>query len=188
MPKYFGSSSLLLLVGMVIARVLIIKNHGKEAVKFGKIDKSDFIIPPFALFFFYIIFAHSFSLPTIAHTTLFQSAGIEWVGVGFCILGVFNLLWSLISFRNSFRIGIDEKTDDALITTGIFAISRNPIYLSFASVLTGQFLIFPNWIIAVYLPCAFALFHRQVSLEEAFLKERYREEFVEYCKRVRRYF
>lgn len=187
MPKYFGSSSLLLIVGMVIIRVVIMKKQGKAAMKFGKINKSDFIIPPFALFFFYIVFAHSFSLPTIAHTTLFQSAGIEWVGVGFCILGVFTLLWSLISFRNSFRIGIDEKTTDTLITTGIFAISRNPIYLSFALVLIGQFLIFPNWIIAIYLPSALALFHRQVLLEEAFLEKRYGEEFAEYCKRVRRY-
>ena len=30
--------------------------------------------------------------------------------------------------------------------TGIFALSRNPIYVAFGFVLLGQFLLFSNWI------------------------------------------
>ena len=89
--------------------------------------------------------------------------------------------------RNSFRVGIDNDKPDELVTTGVFAFSRNPIYVGFASVLVGQFLIFPNWILLVYLVLAFWLFHRQVLREESFLKAHYGQEFTDYCQRVRRY-
>ena len=49
------------------------------------------------------------------------------------------------------------------MTTGIFAFSHNPIYVAFGFVLLGQFLVFSNWILLVYLIAAILLFHRQVS-------------------------
>jgi protein-S-isoprenylcysteine O-methyltransferase Ste14 len=73
------------------------------------------------------------------------------------------------------------------VTGGIFAFTRNPIYVGFALVLIGQFLIFPNWIIFVYLAAATWLFHRQVLREEGFLKAHYGQDYADYCKRVRRY-
>jgi hypothetical protein len=38
---------------------------------------------------------------------------------------------TLKSFGDSFRVGIDEKKPDKLVTSGMFAISRNPIYVCF---------------------------------------------------------
>jgi protein-S-isoprenylcysteine O-methyltransferase Ste14 len=59
--------------------------------------------------------------------------------------------------------------------------------VAFAFVLLGQFLVFSNWILLVYLVAAVALFHRQVSREEEFLKKQYGREYSEYCDRVHRY-
>src|SRR5262249_43032125 len=72
--------------------------------------------------------------------------GGAWAGVLFCLAGLSLLPWSLISFRRSFRIGIDTDHPDELIVDGVFAFSRNPSYVAFAMVLIGEFLIFPNWI------------------------------------------
>ena len=105
----------------------------------------------------------------------------------FCLVGLLALLWSIISFGKSFRIGIDEEQPHELITTGIFALSRNPIYVAFAIILLGQFLIFPNWLLLIYLGAALWLFHRQVLREEGFLKVHYGEAYANYCKSVRRY-
>jgi protein-S-isoprenylcysteine O-methyltransferase Ste14 len=96
-------------------------------------------------------------------------------------------LWSLVSFGQSFRVGIDTEHPDKLITSGIFALSRNPIYVAFASILLGQFLIFSNWILLVYIGATIWLFHRQVLREEDYLKQHYGEEYLEYCDRVSRY-
>jgi hypothetical protein len=42
-----------------------------------------------------------------------------------------------------------------------FAFSHNPIYVDFAAVLIGEFFVFPNWILRVYLAAGVLLFHRQ---------------------------
>ena len=154
---------------------------------FGKIDKTDFLIPPFALFYFYTVFAAAFDLPFVRTEEFFHSEVISWVGVMLCLAGLILLLLSLVSFGKSFRVGIDVDHSDKLVTTSLFAFSRNPIYLAFAFVLLGQFLVFPNWILLVYLAAGSWLFHRQVLREEEFLRKHYGQEYAEYCKRVRRY-
>jgi protein-S-isoprenylcysteine O-methyltransferase Ste14 len=187
MPEYFAALTILLLIVIVIARARIIKRRGIEAMQFGKLDRKDFLIPPFALFYFYLIFANTFSLPTVSTQVFHQSEFIKWIGVLFLLAGLLLMLYSLVSFGNSFRVGIDTGHPDKLITTGAFAISRNPIYVAFAGVLLGQFLVFPNWILLVYLFAAAWLFHRQVLREEAFLKVHYGQEYADYSSRVRRY-
>jgi len=49
------------------------------------------------------------------------------------------ILWSLISFQESFRVGIDADHPDRLIMDGVFAFSCNPIYVAFAIILIDEF-------------------------------------------------
>ncbi len=187
MTGYLGPFTLVLLVGMVLTRVLVMKRRGIEAMNFGKIDKTDFLIPPFALLYFYLVFAAAFGLPTVSRQEFFHSEVISWIGVLCCLAGLILMLWSLISFGKSFRVGIDVEHPDRLVTTGAFALSRNPIYVAFAFVLVGEFLIFPNWILLLYLGAGVWLFHRQVLREEGYLQAHYGKEYQEYRGRVRRY-
>ncbi|MGC1375249.1 MAG: methyltransferase [Anaerolineales bacterium] len=169
MPEYFAALTIVLLLGMVLTRALLMKRKGIEAMKFGKIDKTDFLIPPFALFYFYMVFANAFNFPSVSAQEFFHSAVGSWFGVVFCLAGLLLMLWSLVSFGESFRVGIDTEHPDKLITTGVFAFSRNPIYVAFAFILLGQFLVFPNWILLVYACAGIGLFHRQVLREEDYL-------------------
>jgi protein-S-isoprenylcysteine O-methyltransferase Ste14 len=187
MQSYLAALTIALLLGMVMTRVLWMRKSGTSAMHFGKIDKTDFLIPPFALFYFYTVFAAAFHLPLVSTQEFFYSDVIAWVGVLFCGVGLLLMLLSLISFGRSFRVGIDVAHPDKLVTTGVFAFSRNPIYVAFGYVLLGQFLIFPNWVLLVYLAAGVWLFHRQVVREERFLRRHYGQEYVDYCQRVRRY-
>ncbi len=187
MTRYIGAATLVLLVGMVLARVLVMRRRGIEAMNFGKIDRTDFLIPPFALFYFYLVFAAAFALPTVSKQQFFHSDSVAWIGVLCCLGGIVLMLWSLLSFGRSFRVGIDVEHPDTLVTTGAFSVSRNPIYVAFALVLLGQFLVFPNWILLLYMGAGIWLFHRQVLREEDYLKQHYGREYQEYCQRVRRY-
>ena len=117
----------------------------------------------------------------------FHSEVLSWVGALLCLVGLAGFLWSIVSFGESFRVGIDADVPDRLITTGAFAVSRNPIYVAFAFILLGQFLVFPNWILLLYMGAGIWLFHRQVLREEDFLIVHYGEEFTDYCSHVRRY-
>ncbi len=172
---------------MVLARVAILRKSGINATKFGALDKSDFVIPPFALFYFYLVFASALHWPSVTHRTMFASSAAAWGGVAICALGLVLLAAAVATLGASFRIGIDADHPDKLITTGIFAVSRNPIYLAFAMVLTGEFLILPHWLLLLYLLAGAALFHRQTLREEAYLSTHYDNEYEAYRKRVRRY-
>lgn len=188
MPRYFAALTIVLMLAMVLTRALLMKRKGIEAINFGKLDKTDFLIPPFALFYFYTVFAAAFNFSTVSTQAFFHAEAISWAGVLLCLVGLSLSLWSLVSFGQSFRVGIDTEHPDELITTGIFAFSRNPIYVAFAFILLGQFLIFSNWILLVYIGTAVWLFHRQVLREEDYLKQHHGKEYLAYCDRVRRYF
>lgn len=127
--NYFPVLTLFLMIAMMVTRVNILKKRGIEAMNFDKLDKTDFIIPPFALFYFYLIIGVAFHLPTVSTQVFFHSEGLTWSGVVICLVGLVVFLGSLISFGQSFRVGIDVENPDQLITTGAFAFSRNPIFL-----------------------------------------------------------
>jgi protein-S-isoprenylcysteine O-methyltransferase Ste14 len=187
MQGYLAALTIVLFIGMVLTRVYVLRRTGIRAMHFGRIDKIDFLIPPFVLFYFYMIFAVEFNLPSVSTQTFFQSELLSWVGVLVCLVGPVVLLLSLVAFGRSFRVGIDVDHPDKLVTTGVFAFSRNPIYVAFGFVLFGQFLVFPNWVLLVCLGAGIWLFHRQVLREEEFLTRHYGPEYAEYCRRVRRY-
>jgi protein-S-isoprenylcysteine O-methyltransferase Ste14 len=186
MQGHLAALAILLLIGMVSIRTLLLKRNGVRAMNFGNLDKKDFLILPFAIFYFYMVAAGAFGLP-LGREALFRSGIVAWIGVALCGAGLIVMLFSLISFGKSFRIGIDTHHPDKLVTTGIFAVSRNPIYVAFGLVLLGQFLVFSNWILFVYACAGIWLCHRQVLREEEYLKEHYRNEYTDYCRRVRRY-
>jgi len=171
---------------MVLFRVFQLRKIGIKAMKFGQMDKKDFLIIPFVLVFFYIVSSSVLNLPQLG-TELFSNEIVHWFGVVLSMLGLIFFLLTLVSFGKSFRVGIDEEQPGAIITTGTFAISRNPIYVAFWFVLLGIFLIFSNWILLLYLIASIWLFHRQVLREEESLKKIYGEEYLEYCRKVRRY-
>jgi protein-S-isoprenylcysteine O-methyltransferase Ste14 len=187
MPHYLAALTLVLMLGIVLTRVFLLRRQGIQAMKFGQTDKTDFVIPPFALFYFYIVFAAAFGWRAVDRQQFFHSGIASWVGVLFCIAGLSLLLWSVLSFRQSFRVGIDADHPDKLITDGVFAFSRNPIYVAFAFILIGQFLILPNWITLIYVVAGTWLFHRQVLREENYLRGHYGQPYLDYCGRVRRY-
>ncbi len=186
MTKYIAAATLALLVILVLVRARQLKKMGVKAIQFGERDKKDFLIPPFALLLFYIVLASAFELPKIG-AELFADGFIAWIGVAVCVIGILLFTYALVSFGKSFRVGLDEEHPGELVTTGAFAISRNPIYTAFGLVLIGVFLIIPNWIILIYVFIGTWLFNRQIRLEEQSLKKIYGKKYAEYCKRVRRF-
>src|SRR5262245_56796802 len=63
MPKHLGALTIVLLLGMVLSRVFLLKRQGIKAMKLGSTDKTDLLLPPFVLFYFYVLFAAAFDWP-----------------------------------------------------------------------------------------------------------------------------
>lgn len=114
---------------------------------------------------------------------LMKTAGTILMAAGLIIF-----VMSLISFGDSWRIGIDRRTSGGLVTTGIFSVTRNPIFLFLDLYLLGVWLIYPNFFFGIFALTAGVGIHSQIIQEERFLAERYGDEYQEYLKKVRRYF
>src|SRR6201988_501338 len=79
MPEYFAALTIILMLGMVLTRVLMLRRRGSAAMQFGKIDKTDCLIPPFALFYFYLVFANALKLPAVSTQEFFHYEIVAWI-------------------------------------------------------------------------------------------------------------
>ena len=174
---------------LAIGRAAMLRRRGIKAIVFGATDKSDFLLVPFVLMVFYAICSDAFDLPLWQplKAPFWQTQVPGFVGIVLGLLAIVGLTATLISFGDSFRVGIDELEPDKLVTTGMFAFSRNPIYVCFDTFLIGQFLIHRNAFITVAMVCFALLIHRQILREETFLSSHYGAEYTAYCRKVRRY-
>jgi len=174
---------------MVLIRSAILRKRGIRAVVFGQTDKSDFLLVPLVLVIVYTALANTFRLPIwgILIHPFWGSAAPGWIGLLLCAASVAGFAFTLASFGDSFRVGIDENTPDKLITGGMFGLSRNPIYVCFLLFFAGLFLIHRNIVIAIAVVLFALAIHRQVIREEKFLAAHYGRAYENYRKKVRRY-
>ena len=113
----------------------------------------------------------------------------------FNLLGLLGLIISIIFFFSAFNLfnSYNEnprpKTEsNRLIKTGIFAYSRNPIYIAFVLFHFSMFLTFEN---VVYFLSSFGLFvwinGLVIPAEEEYLKNKFGDEFDRYSLAVKRW-
>ena len=115
-----------------------------------------------------------------------------WIGHGvgwpLVVAGVLLLEWSKRTMR---RAGVDPNPYEpttAMVTTGPYALSRNPIYVSATVVYVGiAFLVNMAWPI-VCLPFGIALlYYGVIAREESYMEKVFGDEYLKYKARVRRW-
>ena len=126
--------------------------------------------------------------PSPFYSKLFDSFPTQVCGMVMITLGLVLLILAYISFGDSWRVGFDTKLPGALVTTGVFAVSRNPIYLFLDLWFVGIFLITGKLIFLIFALAALLVLHCQIHQEERFLLELYGQPYQEYCERAGRYF
>ena len=111
---------------------------------------------------------------------------IQYLGL---ILLIIALIWTIIAqnhLKDSWRIGIDTVTKTNLITSGLFSVSRNPIFLGMILSLFGLFLTKPNALTILFLIMGYVLIQIQIRLEEEFLLKQHGQTYQQYKQTVRR--
>jgi protein-S-isoprenylcysteine O-methyltransferase Ste14 len=114
-----------------------------------------------------------------------ESAVIGGLIIACAVAIVFFALRGMIRARTTFRTG--EKAD-ALVYTGVYKRTRNPIYLSFTFFTLGLGIATANpWMVVLAPALLLYLQERVVKREEAYLKERFGAEYADYMRKVRRW-
>jgi protein-S-isoprenylcysteine O-methyltransferase Ste14 len=109
--------------------------------------------------------------------------------VGWALLLV-ALIWTFIAqaqMGKSWRIGVDAKHATALVATGLFTRSRNPIFVGIIVALTGYLLVLPNALTLSIWTLGVVLINVQVRLEEAHLSKLHGAAYDAYRARVGRW-
>jgi protein-S-isoprenylcysteine O-methyltransferase Ste14 len=108
-----------------------------------------------------------------------------WARPGGAVLLGCGLTVVVVAWRERGPGPLEEP--EALVTTGLHGISRNPIYVGFTTVHLGLAGATRNGWMLVTCPVSAALVHRWVLREEAWLRERFGDEYAAYRARVPRY-
>lgn len=143
----------------------------------------------FILLLLMTITIHAISPSAYAYLGLFAYLDIEALKVTGLVLGHLSVIGIMIAQRQmrlSWRIGIDYENKTTLVTSGLFSISRNPIYLFLLMGLAGMFLLLPNAITFAVLFSAYLVLHVTMRLEEEFLTKQHGQAYINYTNKVRR--
>ena len=104
--------------------------------------------------------------------------------------GFFTGVWGVVTFRRA-RTTINPtkpELSSSLVTWGVYAITRNPMYLGGLITLTGWAIFLSNALAFLFLPAYVLYINRfQIKPEERALTALFGQEFVAYQARVRRW-
>ena len=142
-------------------------------------------LPPLWLLFF---IALAWLLGAIAPWGPEPGLALRLLGQGLIALGVALTALALSEFRRHQTPPIPGRHAAALIRTGPFRWSRNPIYLADALMLTGAVLWMGAWLGLLLVPgFIFVLTKRFILPEEARLSTDFGEEFAAWAAATRRW-
>jgi protein-S-isoprenylcysteine O-methyltransferase Ste14 len=107
--------------------------------------------------------------------------GIAAIGIGLMGLAAFEMARARTTV-------IPRRSASRLVTTGVFRLSRNPIYLGDSLVLLGACLFWSSPLgLAVVPAFIFIITRRFIRAEEAALAQQFGPQYADWCAQVRRW-
>jgi protein-S-isoprenylcysteine O-methyltransferase Ste14 len=145
------------------------------------------IPPPVVAFFIGVLM---WLVARAAPTFAFELPAHRVIAGSVALAGVLTAVMGVVSFR---RAGttvnpMRPEKSSSLVISGIYKLTRNPMYLGLFLGLLGWGLFLSNALGFIFLP-VFILYmnHFQIVPEEIALSSAFRQEFVAYKSRVRRW-
>jgi len=104
-------------------------------------------------------------------------------------LGLGLMIISQLDMGKAWRIGVPQtpEASQSLITSGVYAYSRNPIYVGVMMFLVGTTILLPGPLTVATTVATFMLVQKIILQEEAFMQSAFGDQFRAYCQRVHRW-
>lgn len=170
------------------------KRTGVNPVVFKGSDSAhDFIGRLFKVLFAAIVVVvviHSFVPSAYRYLMPIHPLERRWISLTGIVLLLVSLVWTILAqaqMGDSWRIGIDKEQRTHLVQTGVFRLSRNPIFVGMIATLMGLFLVIPNVATLITFVVGVILISIQVRLEEEHLTRTHGDAYAGYCGEVRRW-
>ncbi len=113
---------------------------------------------------------------------------VQILGTGLVALGILVILLAAVQFQRHKTTIIPHLTASHLLTSGLFGVSRNPIYLADAIILAGLCLRWDNLHGLILVPVFMWIIQsRFIVTEEQRLRATFGDAFEAYATKVRRW-
>jgi len=119
--------------------------------------------------------------------SLFSNNFINYFGLLIILIGLVFFVSSMITMKNSWRVGIDKNTKTELITNGLYRYSRNPAFVGFNLMFMGLFITFPNMLSLLICIMNILSIHNLILQEEKHLESMLKDEYLIYRNTTPRY-
>lgn len=144
-------------------------------------------VPPPAIVIVMAVFM--WLLSRAAPSLHFELPAHNWLAVGLVVAGFVIGISGVVTFRKA-KTTVNPLRPHAssLVTWGVYAISRNPMYLGGLTMLLGWAILLSNALAFVFLPVYVLYLSRfQIAPEERVLTSLFGETYVAYQARTRRW-
>jgi protein-S-isoprenylcysteine O-methyltransferase Ste14 len=141
-----------------------------------------------ALFPLVLVALFALSSPVIPHDNIAQARAVDALAVFIAVLGQV-LRIAVVGYRYIVRGGRNREVyAEGLVTTGVFSLSRNPLYVGNLLILVGLLLLWHSVIgLAIGVPFFLLGYRAIVAAEETYLGKQYGAEYVTYVRNVPRW-
>lgn len=177
-------------VAIFLKSYLQYKRTGVNPVTFGNKSESahDYIGGWFKLVLVGIfIYCASVYFINYDKISFLDTSSVQIIGIIITIASLIVIVAAQNTMADSWRIGIDEKVKTELVTKGLFAYVRNPIFSGMIATVFGLFLLIPTIVMGFLVIISMMLIGIQVRLEEEFLARVHGRAYIEYKKNVGRF-
>jgi protein-S-isoprenylcysteine O-methyltransferase Ste14 len=119
---------------------------------------------------------------------LFDGTAVKVAGAVLAVVALVLYAVALRHLGTSWRLGIDRSKPGPLVTGGVYARTRHPIYVAFDLLFIGTVLMSGRMIFLVLAVVWLPLMHALMRREERFLTQLYGDAYRDYAHDVGRYF
>jgi protein-S-isoprenylcysteine O-methyltransferase Ste14 len=127
------------------------------------------------------------AIPEPLGVVLVDALAVRLAGLGLITVAFAFFVLALRSLGDAWRLGLDQAGPDRLVTRGIYAVSRNPIYLFFDLYFVGTFLVNGELLFLLMAVLTVVNLHYQILHEERFLARLHGSAYEAYRAHTARY-
>ena len=188
-------TTVFLAIGFVWRPWLQARRHGTAGILlFRSRHRGQLVRDVLTVVFFALLLGQAIAIAVfpewLPRRALATGSAVELMRIPGAVLlfsGLALLVTAQLHLGAAWRIGIDDTARLGLVTSGLYAFSRNPIYLAFAIVMIGYTLLIPTLLSLILLVGNFIGSRQQALREEEYLARTYGDAWRHYAGRVGRF-
>lgn len=113
---------------------------------------------------------------------------IETAGMFLVALGILIMLWGMVTFLRAKTAIVPINPASRLVEAGPYRVSRNPMYTGMSlAYLGGMLMLNLVWALILFPVVIVLLYRFVIQKEERYLQAEFGDEYLAYCRRVRRW-